>query len=680
MALSRDMKSKLALFGGANLARLIGFVDRTSSRQFDPPDMQQRFIAEQPAICACWHGQFMMLACSRPEGLKFSAMVARHGDAELIGEAMRRIGVDLIRGAGAGDRKKDRGGAYALKASMTTLKAGSSVVVTADVPPGPARKAGEGIITLARLSGRPILPIAAATSRYHAFKTWSRLTLNLPYSKLVFTMGDAIHVPRDASPEQLEALRQQLENQLNSITMRAYELAGTDATAATPPGARAGHLPPLPVGAGLKLYRGATRLVQAAAPAVLAYRERQGKEVRERRGERYGRSEIARPEGQLVWFHAASVGETNAILPVIEGMKARRPDLSFLLTTGTRTSARMAQERLGDTAIHQFVPLDAPGFAKRFVGHWQPDAAVFTESEVWPNLILETSAANIPLVLINARMSKRSYHRWRKRPGLSAPLFNRFDLVLSQNARFARWFKELGARHVEVAGNLKIDAPPLPIDMQAFDKLVQAVEGRRGYIAASTHPGEDEIIADAHRLISSRFEGFLTIIAPRHPERGTAIAEMLKSKGLRVTQRSLNELPDRASEVYVADTIGEMGTFYALCPIALLGGSLVDKGGQNPIEAIRHGSVVLTGPSCTNFVDVYEGLKSNGAIGVVKSSEELAQNVIELLADEGRLEDLRAKGVRAVDKMAGALDLTVTALLNRLPPRETAEKELDRAS
>lgn len=680
MALSRNMKSKLALFGGSSLAGLIGLVDRTSSRQFDPPDMQQRFMAEQPAICACWHGQFMMLACSRPEGLKFSAMVARHGDAELIGEAMRRVGVDLIRGAGAGDRKKDRGGAYALKASMTALKAGSSVVVTADVPPGPARKAGEGIITLARLSGRPILPIAAATSRYYAFKTWSRLTLNLPFSKLAFTMGDAIHVPRDASREELERLRQRLEDELNEITERAYKLAGADATAATPPGARGAHLDPLPVGAGLTIYRGATRLVQAAAPLVLSYRERQGKEVRDRRGERYGRSEIARPPGHLVWFHAASVGETNAILPVIEGMKAQRPDLSFLLTTGTRTSARMAKERLGDAAIHQFVPLDAPGFAKRFVQHWQPDAAVFTESEIWPNLLLETSSADIPLLLINARMSKRSYHRWRKRPGLAAPLFNRFDLVLSQNARFARWFKELGARRVDVAGNLKIDAPPLPVKMQAYEQLVEAVEGRRGYIAASTHPGEEEIVADAHRLISSRFEGFLTIIAPRHPERGTAIAEMLKSNGLRVTQRSLKELPDSSSEVYVADTIGEMGTFYALCPIALLGGSLVDKGGQNPIEAIRHGSVVLTGPSCTNFVDVYEGLKSKSAVGVVRSSEELAQNVVELLADEGRLEDLRARGIQAVDDMAGALDLTIAALLAYLPPPDTGAKEFDRAS
>ena len=680
MAISPSMKSKLMRFGGANLSRFIGLVERTSSHHFDPPDMQARFETEQPVICACWHGQFMMLACSRPRHLKFAAMVARHGDAELIGEAMRRLNVTLIRGAGAGDRRKDRGGAYALKASMTALKNGYNIVMTADVPPGPARKAGEGIITLARLSGRPIMPLAAATSRYHAFKTWSRLTLNLPFSKLAFAMGETIRVPRNATAEELEALRQKLEDELNATTARAYKLAETDATAATPPGARSAELPPLPLGLGLKVYRGATRAFQAAAPLVLGHRERQGKEAPERRAERYGLSDVARPEGQLVWFHAASVGETNAILPVIEGLKAKRPNLSFLLTTGTRTSARLAKERLGETAIHQFVPLDTPTFAKRFIEHWRPDAAAFTESEIWPNLIVETSAAGIPLLLINARISKRSYQRWRKRPGLSAPLFNRFDLVLSQNQRFARWFKELGARSVTIAGNLKIDAPPLPVDMRAYEQLAQSVSGRRGYIAASTHPGEEELIADAHRIIAKQFEGFLTVIAPRHPERGPAIAEMLKARGLRVAQRSLNALPEASTDIYIADTIGEMGTLYALCPIAFIGGSLVDKGGQNPIEAIRHGAAVLSGPSGTNFRDVYDALLAKDAVTIVRTADELALEICGLLSDDAQLEKLRTKGTHAVDDMAGALEQTIEHLISVLPPADSLQKELDRAS
>jgi 3-deoxy-D-manno-octulosonic-acid transferase len=680
MALTKSMKSKLMRMGGANLARFIGMVERTCEHRFDPPDMQETFITQHPAICACWHGQFMMLAACRPESLKFSAMVARHGDAELIGEAMRRIGVELIRGAGAGGRRKDRGGAYALKASLSTLKEGSSVVITADVPPGPARRAGEGIITLARLSGRPILPLAAATSRYHALNTWSRLTFNLPYGKLGFAMGSPIFVPRHASPEELEALRRQLEADLNETTERAYALVGADPTRATPPGARDPILAPLPVGLGLKTYRAGTRALQIAAPLVFGYRERQGKEVLARRAERFGESEIERPKGALLWLHAASVGETNAILPVIESLRARRPDLRFLLTTGTLTSARLAEDRLGDTAIHQFVPLDVPKFARDFIDHWRPDAAVFTESEIWPNLIIETAAREIPLVLINARMSKRSFQRWRRQPGVSVPLFNRFDLVLSQNARFARQFSELGARRVEVAGNLKIDAPPLPLDLRAYEELKAALNGRKSYIAASTHNLEDEIVADAHLRIAAVHEGLLSIIAPRHPERGSAIADMLKERGLAVALRSLGQLPDATTDVYVADTIGELGTLYSLSPVALIGGSLVDKGGQNPVEAIRHRAAVLTGPYRRNFVDIFEALLAKGGAQEVTAAEDLAQAVITLLGEAAALEEQRTKADDALNEMTGALETTVEALIARLPEPEVDQKELDCAS
>lgn len=680
MALSDSSKMKLMRFAGANIARVINFVSRTSKHRFDPPDMQERFVALNPAICACWHGQFMMLAMSRPENQRFAAMVARHGDAELIGEAMHRIGVELIRGAGAGDRRKDRGGAYALKASVSALKDGANVVITADVPPGPARRAGAGIITLARLSGRPILPLAAATSRYHALNTWSRLTLNLPYSTLGFAMGEPIYVPRDASEKEQEALRARLEQQLNETTARAYALAGSDPGRATPPGARDPALPPVSAGLGLRSYRAATRALETAAPLVLGYRERQGKEVARRRSERYGLTGTPRPEGILIWLHAASVGETNAILPVIDGIGNRRPDVHFLLTTGTRTSAQLAVERLGDSAIHQFVPLDTPNFARRFVAHWRPDAAIFTESEIWPNLIFETSARSVPLMLINARMSRRSYQRWRKRPRLASPLFNRFDLVVAQNATFARWFNELGARRVEVAGNLKIDAPPLPVDQEAYDELLAVATGRQGYIAASTHPDEDEIVADAHRAIASVHDGFLTIIAPRHPERGTAIAEMAKAKGLRVAQRSLRQLPDARTDIYIADTIGELGTLYALAPIALVGGSLVDKGGQNPIEAIRHGVAVLTGPSIRNFKDIYERLRASGAVLDVTDANDLADTVIRLLSDEAALTALRTKAAAAVNDMSGALDKTVDALVVMLPSAARTSEELHRAS
>lgn len=670
MALPPKYKTLLARAGGRTIARAIRLVRRTSTLHAEPPDLQQRLFELHPAILACWHGQFMMLAGPAPEELRFAAMVARHGDAELIGEAMNRLGHQLIRGAGAGHRRKDRGGAYALRASLKALANGTSIVMTADVPPGPARVCGAGIITLARLSGRPIVPLAAATSRYHALNTWSRMTVNLPFSRLGYVMADPISVPRDASSEEMELLRQRVENALNNATLRAYQLAGADPARATPPGAADPSSPPARPGMSLRTYRFATRLLQPAAPLVLRYRENRGKEDPARRGERFGKSSLPRPAGPLFWIHAASVGETNAILPLVEALRDARPDVHCLLTTGTCTSAGLAAQRLGQGAIHQYLPLDSPEYARRFLQHWQPDVAVLTESEIWPNLILEAHAASIPLVLVNARMSNRSFKGWRRRPGISAPLFNRFDLVLAQNEKFAQWFSQLGARRVKAIGNLKIDAPPPPVDQAAYEALFEAVGGRRRYVAASTHEGEEEIIGQAHRLLANEFEDFLTILAPRHPERGTVIAEALKMNGFRVTQRSELKLPDARTEIYIADTIGELGTFYALSPVAFIGGSLVDKGGQNPIEAVRHQTAVLTGRSWHNFRDAYQALKRHDAMQEVGSAAELAAAVAGLLHDDVGLEAMRANADLAIESLSGALDETVSAVLRYLPGNE----------
>lgn len=670
MALSPRYKTLLARAGGRTIARAIRLVGRTSTLHAEPPDFQQRFFDLHPAILACWHGQFMMLATPAPKELRFAAMVARHGDAELIGEAMSRLGHELIRGAGAGARRKDRGGAHALRASLKALADDTSIVMTADVPPGPARVCGAGIITLARLSGRPIVPIAAATSRYHALNTWSRMTVNLPFSKLGYVMAEPIRVPADASTEEMEQLRQRVENALNNATLRAYQLAGANPSRATPPGAADPSSPPARPGVSLRTYRLATRLLQPAAPLVLRHRENKGKEDPARRRERLGKSSIPRPGGPLIWVHAASVGETNAILPLVNALTDTRPDVHCLLTTGTCTSAGLAAQRLGQGAIHQYLPLDSPEYARRFLHHWQPDVAVLTESEIWPNLILEAHAAAVPLVLVNARMSNRSFKGWRRRPGISEPLFNRLDLVLAQNEKFARWFSELGARNVKAIGNLKIDAPPPPVDKAAYEALVEAVGGRRGYVAASTHEGEEEVIGQAHRLLANEFEGFLTILAPRHPERGTVIAEALKMNGFKVTQRSEHTLPDARTEIYIADTIGELGTFYALSPVAFIGGSLVDKGGQNPIEAVRHRTAVLTGPSWHNFRDAYQALGRHNAMHEVSSASDLAAAVTGLLHDDAGLEAMRARADLAIDSLSGALDQTVAAVLHYLPGDE----------
>lgn len=656
-----DSKTKLTRFAGRSLARLIRHVGRTSDIVYDPPDLMQKLTGAHPAIVASWHGQFMMLVMLKPREVPVSAMVARHGDAELIGEAMRMFGVELIRGAGAGDRKKDRGGAAALRGSVRALNDGSSIVMTADIPPGPARKCGIGIIMMAQLSGRPIMPFGVASSRFTSLDTWSRMTINLPYSKLAFAMGEPVYVPRDADSATLERLRGEVEAALNDAMVRAYKLAGADIKRATPLDMLAAAQPPAP-GRGLRTYAKSVSVLRPLAPLLLKYRAGKGKEDPARRNERLGQPSRPRPAGRLVWVHAASVGETNVALPVIERMIEDNPGLNVMLTTGTMTSAALAARRLPKDAFHQFIPLDAPEYVAGFLDHWRPDAAIFTESEIWPNLILAAAGRKIPLALINARMSPRSMKRWRRSAKLGRQLFAHFDVALAQNDRVARVLRILGTPRVITSGNLKIDAPPPPVDETALAKLREAIGARPVMLASSTHKGEDAIVGQAHAILRRTLPDLLTIIVPRHPDRAAAIAKELEELDLRCERRSVAPVPSSECAIYVADTIGELGTFYALSPVAFIGGSLIPHGGQNPIEAVRHSAAVLTGPHTHNFVEAYAALTKADGAGIVTTAEELASAALRLLTDEAARTSALKGADAAVQSLSGALETTIAAL------------------
>lgn len=650
---------------GRQLARLVRLVYRTSDVIAEPAGIIDRLRSDHPCIVGLWHGQFMMASMHRPD-VPVAAMVARHGDAEFIGSTMANLGVELVRGAGAGGRKKDRGGASALRGALQCLADGKSFVMTADVPPGPARRCGDGIITLARMSGRPIVPLAVASSRFTTFDTWSRLTINLPFSKLAYVYGEPIFVPRAASAAELEAIRLHVEGELQRVTRRAYDLAGADLARATPRSADP-TIPPPKLGATLRSYRGLTRALAPLAPAGLARRAGRGKEDRARQSERLGRPDAARPAGPLAWVHAASVGELNAVLPLIARMETARPDMHVLVTTGTVTSANIAASRLGPRALHQYAPIDTPQAVSGFLDHWRPDLAVFTESEVWPNLIMATSERGIPITLVNARMSWRSFKRWRWQRGIAKQLFGRFDLVLAQNAGLARQFAYLGAPRTVAAGNLKIDAPAPPVDAVALARMRSLIGARPVWVAASTHEGEERIISEAHRIMRARLPDLLTIIAPRHPERGPLLAAELDGGGLRVALRSAGEDPAPDTDLYLADTIGELGLFYSLSQTVLLGGSLVARGGQNPIEAIRLGCAVMSGPSRHNFADIYGGLEGAGAVVGVTGANDLAEAATRLITDAAARSAACRAGEAALVGMSGALEQTVAALLPLLP-------------
>jgi 3-deoxy-D-manno-octulosonic-acid transferase len=410
----------------------------------------------------------------------------------------------------------------------------------------------------------------------------------------------------------------------------------------------------------LRVYQKLSAAVVPLAPALIKRRLKLGKEDPERVGERRGISRDIRPHGPLVWIHGASVGEVLAAAALIE--KLRALNIRILLTSGTVTSAAIVAKRFPADIIHQYVPYDSPRYVARFLDHWRPSLALFIESDLWPNLILASAARRLPMVLINGRMSHRSFPRWRRISGTISALLGRFDVCLAQSRLDAERFAALGSRNVVTTGNLKLDVPAPPADPARLERLMAVTRGRPIIVAASTHPGEEGLLLEAHRSLAGFFPSLLSVIVPRHPNRGESIARTIAASGLHVALRSREELPTATTDVYVADTMGELGVFYRLAPIVFMGGSLIPHGGQNPIEAIKLGASIVHGPHVFNFADVYEALDSVGGAKRADTLEALVKQLGQLLADPAARDLSVAASERVVEQLGGALDRTLAAL------------------
>src|SRR5215510_10150757 len=410
----------------------------------------------------------------------------------------------------------------------------------------------------------------------------------------------------------------------------------------------------------LRAYRLLTAAATPLAPALMSHRLKRGKELAARLSERYGQSEHPRPPGPLVWLHGASVGELVSVIPLIERISEK--GFAVLCTSGTVTSANLAEQRLPKGVIHQFVILDTPRFVKRFFNHWQPDLALFVESDLWPNLIVTTAERGIPLILINGRVSERSFNRWRRVPATIAALLRCFDLCLAQSAAHAARYRELGAPHITTTGNLKFDVPEPPADPASLAVLRAAVGGRTMIAGASTHAGEETMLIEAHRRLRGSFPRLLTVIAPRHPDRGPGILESAHAAGLKAALCSRGELPRADTDVYVADTLGELGLIYRLAPIVFVGGSLASHGGQNPIEPSKLGGAILHGPHVWNFAEIYADLDRAHGAQQVADVEELAQRASAWLKNAGERMATVSAACAMVATLGGGLERTLAAL------------------
>ncbi len=413
----------------------------------------------------------------------------------------------------------------------------------------------------------------------------------------------------------------------------------------------------------LGLYHLVSRFGGGLARRTLDRRLAAGKEDAARVGERMGVPGLPRPEGPLAWFHAASVGESLSILDLVRRLRAQRPNLNILVTTGTITSARLMAARLPEGAVHQFYPLDVLVAVRRFLDHWRPDLALWTESELWPTMLRELRARGIPTVLINARMSQKSFRGWKWAPIAARNIIGGFDLILAQDKDTAERLKQLGATPatLHLSGSLKDSAAPLPHDEAERKRIAARLAGTPVWCAASTHPGEEEIAAAAHARVRLTNPGLLLILVPRHPDRGPDIAQALATEGWRVGLRSRGELIGQEQAIYVADTLGELGLWYRIAPVSFIGGSLVDAGGHNPYEPAALGSAIVHGPHVSNFTDAYGRLSAIGGARQVADADTLAASVTELLSPDAAAAmataawDVASAGADTLDRVADRL-------------------------
>ncbi len=363
-------------------------------------------------------------------------------------------------------------------------------------------------------------------------------------------------------------------------------------------------------------------------------RARRGKEDVARKRERFGHASLARPSGTLVWLHAASVGETQSVLTLVRALLTAHPTIHLLITTGTVTSAQLVAKQNLPRVIHQFVPVDTYAAVRRFLRHWQPDLALWVESEFWPQLIWQTQARRIPMLLLNARISAKTYASWQRWPTTIASILRGFTTVYAGATEYATRLRALGALDVRDVGNLKYDAAPLPVDAALMDELASACADRPVFVAASTHANEEQLVAEIHAQVVQQFPSLLTVIVPRHATRGAAIAADLRARGMVLAQRSAHEKITATTGIYLADTMGELGSFYRLADVVFIGGSLVAHGGQNPLEAARLSNAIITGIHTHNFASIIERLVAADAIRVVADKSALATTLADLLADD----------------------------------------------
>jgi len=614
----------------------------TGSPESYPALLQNDDRTEDGCITAAWHRTLLMLPAMcrwahriKPD-LAITVMISRNRDGRFISDLIAPWNIASIEGSS--DRNgKNKGGSRALREACTVLNNGAIFMITPDGPRGPAETVQPGIEALLRLTGKPLVPIGAACTGF-TLPSWDRLRVPLPFGRGYLLYGARCYSPTPA---------EDIAAKLKTLSARAETCLSLG---------RAGLADRLWMIMGIALV--------PLLRAMMLIRLRRGKERLDRLPERRGRTQAIRPEAPILWLHAASVGETHSILPLIPVLAERHPGHHFLITSATVSGAdivaayRDQSGTLADRLSHQFIPYDVPLWTKRFLDHWRPSALLLTDSELWPGLILACTRRAIPVGILNGRLSRRSWQRWQKTKRLTSPLFQRLDFVAARGEEDASHFTALGVRDVRCFGDLKQNAPAPPVNQSELDNLIAHIGNRPVFLAASTHEDEEEIILGATALARRKIPDLLTIIVPRHPIRGAQIAALAASPAPR---RALGQIPEDTDTLWIADTLGELGLFYRLCTCALIGNSLrAPGGGHNPFEPVRLDVILATGPHHDNFRQAFRQL--HGLVTTITGEEELA-GWIETVIGDPMAWKVRAEEAHARIAPQGAVP---SALLDRI--------------
>lgn len=593
------------------------------------------------AIALFWHGRIPLGLAPTPQWSRkrTKCLISPSADGEFIARALAMSGFGAIRASSAkpGDAAKARAAIGAVREAVAFVSGGGALVISPDGPRGPNERIAPGALQIARRSGQPVYLMGiAAHPAWQSHKSWDRVMFPAPFGRGAVVWEGPLHVPADADDTRVAALIEDWSARLSAATRRAEAMVNR----------------PLP----LTLYRAATALLAPVAPSLLRARAPRGKEDPARIGERLGRPGVARPEGPLVWLHGVSLGEATSLLPLVAALRERRPDLTILVTSGTVTSAALLARRLPAGVIHQYAPVDTPGAVRRFLDHWRPGLGILVESELWPNLILGARARGVRLAMVSARMTARSADGWARWPASAATVLGAFDLILAQDDATEARLRRLGA----LPGprlNLKLIGEPPPVDDAELERLRAATEGRRVVLAASTHPGEEPLIANAVRKTAPEA---VLILAPRHPERGPEIAEMLGA--------SLRSRGEPMARVYVADTLGELGTFMRLADVVVMGGSFVPGiGGHNPLEPARFGRPILTGRYAFNAADVYAEMFAQACAIEAADGAALTRHLTGLLQNPTIARRMGEAALVYANRQGAALEEAMTLLEPLLP-------------